>query len=102
MTKLSLTIRCPNGSKYQVETNSEDTVGDFKKAIEKVADIPAAEQRVIYKGRVLKDDATVESYGSSYFMHRILSEKCLYPPLFSFFSVHIYLFLSISFFFFLW
>ena len=63
MSTIKLTIRCPNGSKYQVETEPEHTIAEFKKAIEKETEIPAEEQRVIYKGRVLKDHATVESYG---------------------------------------
>lgn len=51
------------GEKISVEVEKSTTVAELKEAIGTTASIPAAEQRLIYKGQVLKDERTVESYG---------------------------------------
>ncbi|XP_022762949.1 ubiquitin domain-containing protein DSK2b-like isoform X2 [Durio zibethinus] len=56
-------IRCSNGTKFTVRTSLESTVGSFKAVLAQNCDIPAEQQRLIYKGRILKDDQTLESYG---------------------------------------
>ncbi|KAL6993370.1 hypothetical protein U1Q18_011487 [Sarracenia purpurea var. burkii] len=56
-------IRSSNGSKFSVQASLDSTVGSFKSVVAQSCDIPAAEQRLIYKGRILKDDHTLESYG---------------------------------------
>ncbi|KAB2045960.1 hypothetical protein ES319_D01G199800v1 [Gossypium barbadense] len=56
-------IRCSNGSKFTVRTSLESTVGVFKSLLAQNCDVPADQQRLIYKGRVLKDDQTLQSYG---------------------------------------
>ena len=56
-------IRCSNGSKFSVQISLESTVGAFKTVLSQNCDIPAEQQRLIYKGRILKDDQTLESYG---------------------------------------
>ncbi|XP_058098518.1 ubiquitin domain-containing protein DSK2b-like isoform X2 [Magnolia sinica] len=56
-------IRCSNGSKFSVQTGLDATVGDFKSVLAGSCDVPAQQQRLIYKGRILKDDQTLESYG---------------------------------------
>ncbi|KAJ7967077.1 Ubiquitin domain-containing protein [Quillaja saponaria] len=56
-------IRLTNGSKFTVRTNLETTVGAFKLVVAQNSDVPAGQQRLIYKGRILKDDQTLLSYG---------------------------------------
>lgn len=56
-------IRCTNGSKFSVETDLEAKVGAFKVLLAEKCDIPADQQRLIYKGRILKDDNSLHSYG---------------------------------------
>lgn len=59
-----INIRCSNGSKFSVRASLESTVGDFKAILAQNCDIPADQQRLIYKGRILKDDQTLTSYGT--------------------------------------
>ncbi|KAE8711715.1 Ubiquitin domain-containing protein DSK2b [Hibiscus syriacus] len=56
-------IRCSNGTKFTVRTSLESSVGSFKALLAQNCDIPADQQRLIYKGRILKDDQTLKSYG---------------------------------------
>ncbi|XVE48733.1 hypothetical protein DITRI_Ditri01bG0025800 [Diplodiscus trichospermus] len=56
-------IRCSNGTKFSVRTSLESTVGSFKAVLAQNCDIPADQQRLIYKGRILKDDQSLLSYG---------------------------------------
>ncbi|GMJ03601.1 hypothetical protein like AT2G17200 [Hibiscus trionum] len=56
-------IRCSNGTKFTVRTSLESSVGSFKALLAQNCDIPADQQRLIYKGRILKDDQTLQSYG---------------------------------------
>ncbi|PKA47814.1 Polyubiquitin [Apostasia shenzhenica] len=56
-------IRCSNGSKFSVQTGLDATIGAFKNLLADNCDVPAQHQRLIYKGRILKDEQTLESYG---------------------------------------
>ncbi|KAJ6830556.1 ubiquitin domain-containing protein DSK2b-like [Iris pallida] len=56
-------IRCSNGTKFSVEAELESTIGAFKAQLVARCDVPAEQQRLIYKGRILKDDQTLASYG---------------------------------------
>ncbi|KAK8582599.1 hypothetical protein V6N13_069373 [Hibiscus sabdariffa] len=56
-------IRCSSGTKFTVRTSLESTVGVFKSVLAQNCDVPADQQRLIYKGRILKDDQTLQSYG---------------------------------------
>jgi len=46
-----------------VKGSLDMTVREFKSVVESTLGVPAVQQRLIHKGRVLKDDATMESYG---------------------------------------
>ncbi|KAG8364451.1 hypothetical protein BUALT_Bualt19G0130200 [Buddleja alternifolia] len=61
--QVNVNIRCSNGSKFSVKTSLDSTVGEFKGALAQTCDVPAEQQRLIYKGRILKDDQTLLSYG---------------------------------------
>lgn len=69
-TEVNINVRCSNGTKYSVQVSLDSTVGSFKDLIARNCDIPAQQQRLIYKGRILKDDQTLQSYGSSIFRSR--------------------------------
>ncbi|XP_042066341.1 ubiquitin domain-containing protein DSK2b-like [Salvia splendens] len=60
---VNVNIRCSNGSKFSVKTTLELTVAEFKGVLAHNCDVPAEQQRLIYKGRILKDDQTLASYG---------------------------------------
>ncbi|OIT34150.1 PREDICTED: ubiquitin domain-containing protein DSK2b-like [Nicotiana attenuata] len=60
---VTINVRCSNGSKFSVQVTLESSVGTFKSTLAQHSDIPAEQQRLIYKGRILKDEQTLESYG---------------------------------------
>jgi hypothetical protein len=51
------------GANVIVSTDNGSTIAELKEAVAAEASIPSAEQRLIYKGQVLKNERTVESYG---------------------------------------
>ncbi|CAN8271292.1 unnamed protein product [Cochlearia groenlandica] len=60
---VSVNVRCSNGSKFTVATSLDSTVEVFKALVAEKSDLPANQQRLIYKGRILKDDQSLHSYG---------------------------------------
>ena len=60
---VKINIRCSNGSKFSVQISLESNIGALKEVVAQNCDIPADQQRLIYKGRILKDDQTLQSYG---------------------------------------
>ncbi|KAF7829040.1 ubiquitin domain-containing protein DSK2a-like isoform X1 [Senna tora] len=60
---VNINIRCSNGSKFSVQISLDSTVQLFKELVARNCDIPADQQRLIYKGRILKDDQALQSYG---------------------------------------
>lgn len=61
--EVNVNIRCSNGSKFTVKISLSSTVDSFKQLIANQCDVPSDQQRLIYKGRILKDDQTLQSYG---------------------------------------
>ena len=61
--EVAVNIRCSNGSKCTVRASLDSTVSAFKLLVAQKCDVPAQHQRLIYKGRILKDDQTLHSYG---------------------------------------
>ncbi|CAL9194886.1 unnamed protein product [Musa hybrid cultivar] len=76
---VTLQVRCSNGSRFSVEAALDSTVGTLKAALVEKCDVPAEQQRLIYKGRILKDEQTLQSYGlaSNHTIHLI---RALTPP----------------------
>jgi ubiquilin len=74
---VNVNVRCSNGSKFSVQIGLDSTVGSFKDALAQKCDIPSDQQRLIYKGRILKDDQTLQSYGTYPFI-RLLSILLLF------------------------
>ena len=62
--EVNVNIRCSNGSKFTVKISLSSTVDSFKQLIANQCDVPSDQQRLIYKGRILKDDQTLQSYGN--------------------------------------
>ncbi|KAK1410519.1 hypothetical protein QVD17_37056 [Tagetes erecta] len=60
---VTIHVRCSNGNKFSVQASLDSSVESFKSVLEQNCDIPAGQQRLIYKGRILKDDQTLNSYG---------------------------------------
>jgi len=78
----TLHIRCTNGSKFAVRADLGATVGAFKAIVAESCDVPAPQQRLIYKGRILKDEQTLASYGVET-DHTIHMVRGAAPPLVS-------------------
>ena len=60
---MSITIHIKSGqNKWDVSIDPSQTILNLKEEIAKVSEIPSGNQRLIYSGKILKDDQTVESY----------------------------------------
>lgn len=70
--EINLNIRCSNGNKFSVRATLRSTVAVFKDLLAQNCDVPANQQRLIYKGRILKDDQTLDTYGKHLFYFEIL------------------------------
>lgn len=65
MSKFSVAVKpTQGGDRFNVEVNSGSSISEFKEEVNRVREVPVAEQRIIYKGQVLKDERTVGSYGT--------------------------------------
>ncbi|EPY52065.1 UBA domain-containing protein Dph1 [Schizosaccharomyces cryophilus OY26] len=62
MTNISLTIKAANDQKYTVSVDSEASVINLKQTIAPVANVEVERQRLIYAGRVLKDEEPLKTY----------------------------------------
>ena len=60
---VSLSVKCSSGTTFEVEAELSMTVLEFKEKLVGHASTPAAQQRLIYKGRILRDESTLEHYG---------------------------------------
>lgn len=59
---LDITIKTSGDKKYELTVNEDSTIANLKQQVASVASVPAEQQRLIYSGRVLKDDQTVQFY----------------------------------------
>lgn len=64
MTSLAVNIRCSTGEKHAVTLESSLSILQVKVKLVDVVSVPVVQQRLIYKGRVLKDDQTLTDYGT--------------------------------------
>ncbi|TYH29262.1 hypothetical protein ES288_A02G210400v1 [Gossypium darwinii] len=79
---VTVSISCSSGSKFSVQTNLDSTVDSFKALLARNCGVPADQQRLIYKGRILKDDQTLRSYGleADHTVHLVRSVAPRAPP----------------------
>lgn len=62
MTEITISIKCVNADKANVTIDNTATVWNLKENIEQVMSVPASQQRLIYKGKVMKDELTLDHY----------------------------------------
>ncbi|KDD75681.1 hypothetical protein H632_c552p0, partial [Helicosporidium sp. ATCC 50920] len=77
MPSLKLRIKPTSGSPpFDVEASAEASVGDLKQEVAKTAGGEASQIRLIYKGQILKDHLTLESYGlqDAFVIHMVKSQ----------------------------
>ena len=61
--EINITVKCSNTDKANFSVDRCLTVGEFKDVVFQQMGVSVSSQRLIYKGRVLKDDLTLEHYG---------------------------------------
>lgn len=59
---ISITVRAPGDKKVQITISPSKTVAELKQEIAGKTDVEADRQRLIYSGRILKDEELVEVY----------------------------------------
>ena len=75
MASLTLFIKpTAGGDRLSVQIGPDSSVEQLKQAIQDQHSVPAAEQRLIYKGQVLKDEKSVKDYGRAWLVARSLLE----------------------------
>jgi ubiquilin len=80
MAPISVKIKCSNETAFSITVDSTETVSALKTLIEKHFELttptPSSSQRLIFAGKVLKDDDTLESYklqeGNTYYRVNIV------------------------------
>ncbi|KAN0136005.1 hypothetical protein V8E53_006166 [Lactarius tabidus] len=61
-SEIIINVKGPSELKLQLTINTDKTVAELKQAIADKSDVPADRQRLIYSGRVLKDDDQLSVY----------------------------------------
>ncbi|PPQ68201.1 hypothetical protein CVT25_015033 [Psilocybe cyanescens] len=60
---MKITVKTTQQKVFQVDVEGEDTIATLKAKIQESQGHPAASQKIIYSGKVLVDDKTIESCG---------------------------------------
>ncbi|KAG1805577.1 uncharacterized protein BJ212DRAFT_1486341 [Suillus subaureus] len=60
--EIQINVKGPSELKLQITISTDKTVLDLKRAIAEKSDVEADRQRLIYSGRVLKDDDVLSTY----------------------------------------
>lgn len=60
---MQITVKTTQNKIHKIDVESTDTVGTLKTKIEAAHGYPASTQKVIYSGKILSDDKTIESCG---------------------------------------
>ena len=60
--EIEINIRAPSDSKLMVSIDPSKTVAELKELIASKTDIEKDRQRLIYSGKILKDEENVELY----------------------------------------
>jgi ubiquilin len=66
MATISVNVRLSDASTFTVSVSPEGTVKDLKTAIDPQVPgggCPPEQQKLVYKGRILKDEDSLASYG---------------------------------------
>ncbi|PIL31037.1 hypothetical protein GSI_05732 [Ganoderma sinense ZZ0214-1] len=72
-SEIVINVKGPSELKLQITIATDKTVADLKQAIAEKSDVPADRQRLIYSGRVLKDEDALSTYKiqSSHTIHMV-------------------------------
>lgn len=62
-TEITINIKCVNADKATVTIENSVSVLNLKEKIAEILSVPASQQRLIYKGKVMKDELTLDHYG---------------------------------------
>ncbi|KPI88188.1 putative Ubiquitin-like protein [Leptomonas seymouri] len=79
---MPITVKLANGTQHSVDVSDFGvTVSELKKQMSGTLDIPAEEQRVILRGKVLKDDCVLSAVGmeDGSVIHVVRSKKAAVP-----------------------
>jgi len=60
---MKITVKTTQQKVFQIDVESEDTVADLKAKIHELQGHPIAVQKIIYSGKILTDDKTIDSCG---------------------------------------
>eukprot|EP00242_Pyramimonas_sp_CCMP2087_P007455 CAMPEP_0198213460 /NCGR_PEP_ID=MMETSP1445-20131203/28882_1 /TAXON_ID=36898 /ORGANISM="Pyramimonas sp., Strain CCMP2087" /LENGTH=126 /DNA_ID=CAMNT_0043888111 /DNA_START=170 /DNA_END=546 /DNA_ORIENTATION=+ len=63
MTEITVHVKLSNAGNFPVQVEVTTTVLGLKQKLVEQSSISTEQQRLIYKGRVLKDESTLASYG---------------------------------------
>ena len=64
--RISIDVVCTDGRMFTIGSTVGSKVVDFKNLLYCITRIPAKEHRLIYRGMILEDDKTLDSYGIQY------------------------------------
>ena len=73
-SEITVTIKCTNSETASIVIDRSCAVLEFKQKISEKLNIPANIQRLVFKGKVLKDELTLEFYGKE-------TICCLFPDI---------------------
>lgn len=73
--QVKLQCKQTSGNRFEVDVDLEGTVQSLKSALSEPSGIAPEQQRVIYKGQILKDAQSLSSYGAE----RFPGSFCLTP-----------------------
>jgi len=62
---LHLHVKRTDGSADDIDVPASATIADVAKLVATVTSIPPEQQRLVWRGRVLKHDKTMSEYGAS-------------------------------------
>ena len=61
---VTITVKCSTGTKFTISVELSQSVADLKAILVEQSGIPADQMRLIYRGHVLKDANSLQSYGN--------------------------------------
>jgi len=60
--EINVQIRQSSGANFDIKIKADQTIEEMKQICQESSSIPAAEQRLIFKGKILKDDQKLVDY----------------------------------------
>jgi ubiquilin len=62
MPEITLNIKLVNAKKLSLLIDSTTVVSSLKANVEQLFQVPVAQQKLVFRGRILKNDQTISSY----------------------------------------